>query len=87
VLRSTLVAIAPPLFGYLSAHWTTNPAVHAIGLQRIFLVMLLPVLAPAFILIAFARRTYLRDVATAPQHTHDPGDGGWTVPDLVDTRS
>ncbi|MGH3765026.1 MAG: MFS transporter [Pseudonocardiaceae bacterium] len=65
VLRSALVAIAPLLFGYLSAHWDAGPSADAVGLQRAFLVMLLSVFAAGIILIVVARRTYPRDVATA----------------------
>ncbi|MCA1835949.1 MAG: MFS transporter [Actinobacteria bacterium] len=94
VLRSALVAIAPLLFGYLSARWDISPTTGATGLQRTFLVMLASVLAAGLILIVFARRTYPRDVATAiasqqtDQARSEPGatpslpdpPAGWPIP-------
>jgi len=60
VLRNCADAVAPVLFGYLSA------AVFAPhGLQYTFLLMLIALFAGAIIVLVFGRRTYPRDVASA----------------------
>jgi len=75
VLRSTVVAIAPLVFGYVSTQFgahtsglgnpTGNAGPRGIGLDHAFLIMLIPLIASALLLLLWARRTYPRDVATA----------------------
>ncbi len=75
VLRSTLQAAAPLVFGYVSAQFggassgvgqSTTPQPHrAAGLDRSFLIMLIPLIAAGLLVLVRARRTYPRDVATA----------------------
>jgi predicted MFS family arabinose efflux permease len=69
VLRSSLQALAPVLFGYLSTALapagTHDSHAAALGLDRTFLIMLVPVVAAGLILVLLARRSYPRDVATA----------------------
>ncbi|MGH8205819.1 MAG: MFS transporter [Steroidobacteraceae bacterium] len=60
VLRSTLDGSAPLLFGLIAAQLGTGTT----GLERTFLLMLIPMLAAGSI-VGPARRTYARDVATA----------------------
>lgn len=66
VLRSALVALAPTLFGIMSAgldpaHGSTG----ARGLKYTLLIMLAALVISGLILALIARRTYVRDVATA----------------------
>ncbi len=77
VLRSTLQAAAPLVFGYVSVQFggsgtgtgtgeATSPQPHhAVGLDRSFLIMLVPLIAAGLLVLLYARRTYPRDVATA----------------------
>lgn len=74
VLRSSFQAAAPLLFGYVSTRLgsrtsglghPTATAGGGGGLDRTFLVMLVPVAAAGLLLVLRARRTYPRDVATA----------------------
>lgn len=84
MLRSSLEAVAPLLFGYLSIRLGTHtsglghptgPAAHGgSGLDRTFLIMLLPLLASGLLLL-WARRTYPRDVATAVASEHATTSG------------
>lgn len=75
VFRSAFQAVAPLLFGYLSAVFgertsglgqpaTSGDSTHGQGLAHVFLIMLAPMLLAALILVLSARRTYPRDVAT-----------------------
>ena len=59
-VRAVLEGSAPVLFGFIS----TMLGAGTIGLERTFLLMLIPVVVAASLAIP-ARRTYLRDVATA----------------------
>jgi len=75
VLRSGVVATAPLVFGYVSTrfgahtqglgHPTGTAGPRGVGLDRAFLIMLIPLAASALLLLIWARRTYPRDVATA----------------------
>lgn len=75
VLRSSLEALAPLLFGYVSSqfgthtsglgHPTGSAGAGGSGLGITFLIMLLPLVAAGLLLLLQARRTYARDVATA----------------------
>ena len=80
VLRYALGAVAPVLFGMVSAwlggaterdistHTAGQGAVSAqaaAGLADAFSIMLLPLLAAGLLIVFWARRTYPRDVATA----------------------
>jgi hypothetical protein len=60
VVRGTLEAVAPLVFGWLSVELASGDA----GLQWTFLVMLVLVVAASLLAIP-ARRVYPRDVATA----------------------
>ncbi len=74
-LRTGLQAIAPLLFGFVSAHFggqggglgqPSGAQPHgAIGLDHTFLVMLIPLVVAGLLLLVRARLTYPRDVATA----------------------
>lgn len=65
VFRLALTAAGPVVFGYLATRFGQAGASSATALSDAFLVMLIPlVVAGGFALIR-ARRTYLRDVATA----------------------
>lgn len=85
VLRSSFEAIAPLLFGYVSArfgahtsglgHPTGSAGTGGIGLDRTFLIMLVP-LAAAGVMLLRARRTYPRDVATAVASEHATAQKG-----------
>ncbi|HJP72743.1 MAG TPA: MFS transporter [Pseudonocardiaceae bacterium] len=70
VLRSALQALAPVLFGYLSTVLAAGGHGAAAGLDRTFLIMLVPVVLAGLILLLVARRTYPRDVATAAASEH-----------------
>jgi hypothetical protein len=61
LLRTLAMALAPLLFGALSDHVFGGGRE---GLQRTFLVMLIPLSGSAFLLFR-GLRTYPRDVATA----------------------
>ncbi len=81
VARTLLVAAAPLVFGIVAASLGGNDqglaangrgqsgaaltAAAARGLDRTFLVMLLPLAAAGLLLVLVARRTYPRDLATA----------------------
>lgn len=66
VLRSALVALAPTLFGVLSARFTSaHNADSAGGLRDTLLIMLATLVMSGLILVFFARRTYAKDVETA----------------------
>jgi len=76
VLRTTLQSGAPLVFGWISTQLggardagVGNPdsaqPPGALGLDRTFLIMLIPLLVAAALLVFAARRTYPRDVATA----------------------
>jgi len=76
VLRTTLQSGAPLVFGWISTQLggargagVGNPdsaqPPGALGLDRTFLVMLVPLLAAAALGVFAARRTYPSDVATA----------------------
>ncbi len=75
VLRSSLEAVAPLLFGYVSSLFGGNGAGFgqpggveqrgAVGLDHTFLIMLVPLVVAGAILLLWARRSYPRDVATA----------------------
>ena len=62
VLKTGLEAIAPLLFGVIAEHVFGGESGR--GLEQTFLVMLIPLFASPIVL-AFARRSYLTDVATA----------------------
>jgi len=74
-LRLGLVAIAPPLFGYVSTWFgaehrgistpTPGSSSAGTGLEQTFLIMLLPLAAAGLLLLFRAAKTYPRDVATA----------------------
>jgi len=80
VLRSSFEAIAPLLFGYVSAqfgahttglgHPTGSAGSRGVGLDDTFLIMLLPLVAAGLLLLLRAARTYPRDVATAVASEH-----------------
>ncbi|MEO8889722.1 MAG: hypothetical protein ABI429_10605 [Jatrophihabitantaceae bacterium] len=82
VLRTFLEATAPLLIGYLSTrlggtatgaglgHPTGAQPRGALGLDRTFLIMLVPLFAAAALLLFVARWTYPRDVATAIASEH-----------------
>jgi predicted MFS family arabinose efflux permease len=74
--RFVLEAIAPPLFGYVSARFagaaavgraaaTAGTARGAAGLAETFLAMLAPLALAGLVLLARTTRTYARDVASA----------------------
>ncbi|GLW07249.1 hypothetical protein Misp01_23790 [Microtetraspora sp. NBRC 13810] len=63
-LRMGAQAVAPVVFGLLADALGSGGPDSAQGLQYAFLIMLVPLLANAFILL-WARRVYPRDVATA----------------------
>ncbi len=77
VLRASLEAIAPLLFGYVSTLFGArtgglgNPTGDAgpggSGLDATFLIMLLPLTVAGLLLVLRARSTYPRDVATAAE--------------------
>jgi len=87
VLRASLEAIAPLLFGYVSTLFGArtgglgNPTGDAgpggSGLDATFLIMLLPLTVAGLLLVLRARSTYPRDVATAAERNtrqHPPTD-------------
>lgn len=91
VLRTTLQSGAPLVFGWISTQLggTSGSAVGnpdstqprgALGLDRTFLVMLIPLLVAAGLLAFAARRTYPTDVATAlaSDTRHDRPEPGCT---------
>jgi sugar phosphate permease len=79
--RFALEAIAPPLFGYVSARFAGGAGTHrasavaaggmvaanagSAGLSDTFLVMLAPLALAGLLLLVRTRRTYARDVASA----------------------
>ncbi|TYB48966.1 MFS transporter [Actinomadura chibensis] len=63
IVRMTAEAIAPVLFGWMSGLLDTGGGT-AVGLNRVFLLALLPLLANG-LLLTRARRDYPRDVASA----------------------
>lgn len=75
MLRSSLEAIAPLLFGYVSSsfggtrgglgHSTGNSVEGAAGLDTTFLIMLIPLLAAGLLLASLACHSYPSDVAAA----------------------
>ncbi len=74
VLRSSLEAVAPLLLGWLSTRsgaltsglqHATSVSPHGKGLQRAFLVMLMPLVASSLIVLIRARETIQGEVATA----------------------
>ncbi len=84
MLRTALEASAPLLFGFLSTllggrgggfgHPTGAQPHGGLGLDRSFLIMLVPLFAACALLLLVARRTYPGDVATAiasEQRIHD----------------
>src|SRR5579875_3164452 len=73
VLRTSLQAIAPLAFGYVSAAFggrgasfaqTSSPR-STTALDRTFLIMLVPLVVAGVLLLVRARMTYPRDIATA----------------------
>ncbi|HEY4457248.1 MAG TPA: MFS transporter [Pseudonocardiaceae bacterium] len=64
VLRLALSAVGPVIFGYLATRLrgTTSAAT---ALSDTFIIMLVPVVAAGLITLIWARRSYLRDIATA----------------------
>lgn len=89
VLRSSLEAVAPLLFGYVSSLFGGNGAGFgqpggveqrgAVGLDHTFLIMLAPLVVAGTILLLWARRSYPRDVATAvasERNTQQPSRTG-----------
>jgi MFS family permease len=68
LLRTLAMALAPLIFGALSDHVFGGGRE---GLQRTFLVMLIPLAGSAYFLFT-GLRTYPRDVATAAAGTHTP---------------
>lgn len=83
VLRTSLEAIAPLLFGYVSTrlgahtsglgHPSGVAGRSGTGLDYTFLIMLVPLLVAGPLLLLRARRTYPRDVATAIASEHATG--------------
>lgn len=65
VLRLALSAVGPVLFGYLSTRFSHAGASSADALADTFVVLLAPVIVAGLITLVHARRTYLRDIATA----------------------
>jgi predicted MFS family arabinose efflux permease len=65
VLRLALSAVGPVLFGYLVTKFGNGGASSADSLSDTYLVMLVPVVVAGLITLLRARRTYLRDIATA----------------------
>lgn len=91
VLRTSVEALAPLLFGYLSTqlgggggygHPTSSQPHAAVGLDHALLVMLVP-LAAAGLLLLLARRTYPRDVATAVASERAAFSSSTTHPGVV----
>jgi len=82
VLRASLEAIAPLLFGYVSTQFGAhtsglgNPTGDAgpggSGLDATFLIMLVPLTVAGLLLVLRARSTYPRGVATALASEHAP---------------
>lgn len=80
MLRSSLEAIAPLLFGYVSTqfgghtsglgHPTGSAGRGGVGLDDTFLIMLVPLAVAGLLLLLRARSTYPRDVATAVTSEH-----------------
>jgi len=101
VLRTALEAAAPLLFGYISTrlggsgsgsggfgHPTGAQPHGALGLDRTFLIMLVPLTAAAVLIVIVARRTYPRDVATAlasERATHDATPSAPSAPSAPST--
>jgi hypothetical protein len=78
--RFALEAVAPPLFGYISARLAghageasagaaaggdASARLGAAGLDHTFLLMLAPLAVAGALLLVRTRRTYARDVASA----------------------
>ena len=69
VFRLALSAVGPVIFGYLATTFgrTASPVT---ALSNTFIVMLLPVIAAGLLTLIWARRSYLRDIATASAGIH-----------------
>ena len=65
VFRLALTAIGPVIFGFLATRFSHAGVPQAVALSDTFIVMLVPVIAAGLITLLRARRTYLRDIATA----------------------
>ena len=84
-LRSSLEALAPLVFGYVSTqfgartaglgHPTGSAGAAGKGLRDTFLVMLIPLIAAGVLALVRAPRTYPRDVATAIASEHATATG------------
>jgi predicted MFS family arabinose efflux permease len=64
VVRLALSAVGPVIFGYLATRFDRTASA-ATALSDTFIVMLLPVIAAGLLTLIWARRSYLRDIATA----------------------
>lgn len=69
VFRLSLTAVGPVLFGYLATRLGHGGRSPADALAATFVVMLVPVVAAGLLTLVRARRTYLRDIATAAATT------------------
>ncbi len=65
VFRLALTAIGPVVFGYLATRFGQAGASSADALSDTYIVMLVPVIAAGLLTLFAARRSYLRDIATA----------------------
>ena len=61
LLRAAAFASAPLLFGWVADRFRTD---HTTGTRNAFLLMLIPLFISGVVLL-WARRSYLRDIATA----------------------
>jgi MFS family permease len=69
VFRLALSAVGPVIFGYLATRLRAS-ATPATALSDTFIIMLLPVVAAGLLTLIWARRNYLRDIATAAAGIH-----------------
>lgn len=65
VFRLALSAVGPVIFGYLSTRFSRGGASSGTALADTFLIMLVPLVVAGLLTLVRARRTYLRDIATA----------------------
>jgi MFS family permease len=65
VFRLSLSAAGPVIFGYLATRFRAGGTPSADALSATFLIMLVPLVIAGLLTLIRARRTYLRDIATA----------------------
>jgi MFS family permease len=70
VFRLALSAVGPVFFGYLATWFGSGGGSAASALGETFIVMLVPVVAAGLLTLIWARRSYLRDIATASAGVH-----------------